>query len=394
MLDHKLTIFYHTAKHLNTTKAAEILRLSQPAISKSIKELEKGLGITLFDREKGRLMLTPAGKYLLEQSEELIERERIITFNLQHMKKEFSGTLHIGASTTLSQYILPEYLARFRETHPYIEINLISGNTYQIEQELLDKNIQLAFIEGVPSQTDIHYIPFLKDEIVLVTSAKNDSPESITKEQLKTLKFVVREEGSGTYNIIQRQLSAAGMSINELNQQIVIGSTEGIKQYLKHSDCYALVSVFSIQDELSCGLLKIIDIDDIEISRTLYAIHKQGTIDPYAELLLDSANPEIENRNDDKRFNLNMHVTRVPGNINNWKFTPCIIYGFHKYKTFLFCHFPSTIGIIQKIQCCQISNIIFRTILSYILQITTSQHISIIPTINHTSTFALSQGSL
>jgi transcriptional regulator, lysR family len=286
MLDHKLTIFYHTAKHLNTTKAAEILRLSQPAISKSIKELEKGLGITLFDREKGRLMLTPAGKYLLEQSEELIERERIITFNLQHMKKEFSGTLHIGASTTLSQYILPEYLARFRETHPYIEINLISGNTYQIEQELLDKNIQLAFIEGVPSQTDIHYIPFLKDEIVLVTSAKNDSPESITKEQLKTLKFVVREEGSGTYNIIQRQLSAAGMSINELNQQIVIGSTEGIKQYLKHSDCYALVSVFSIQDELSCGLLKIIDIDDLEITRSLYAIHKQGTIDPYAELLL------------------------------------------------------------------------------------------------------------
>lgn len=162
MLDHKLTIFYHTAKHLNTTKAAEILRLSQPAISKSIKELEKGLGITLFDREKGRLMLTPAGKYLLEQSEELIERERIITFNLQHMKKEFSGTLHIGASTTLSQYILPEYLARFRETHPYIEINLISGNTYQIEQELLDKNIQLAFIEGVPSQTDIHYIPYFK----------------------------------------------------------------------------------------------------------------------------------------------------------------------------------------------------------------------------------------
>lgn len=210
MLDHKLTIFYHTAKHLNTTKAAEILRLSQPAISKSIKELEKGLGITLFDREKGRLMLTPAGKYLLEQSEELIERERIITFNLQHMKKEFSGTLHIGASTTLSQYILPEYLARFRETHPYIEINLISGNTYQIEQELLDKNIQLAFIEGVPSQTDIHYIPFLKDEIVLVTSAKNDSPESITKEQLKTLNSSFGKKAPEHIILSSCQLSAAG----------------------------------------------------------------------------------------------------------------------------------------------------------------------------------------
>ena len=175
------------------------------------------------------------------------------------------------------------YIEDYRDLEAQVEA---IAHVDLIEQELLDKNIQLAFIEGVPSQTDIHYIPFLKDEIVLVTSAKNDSPESITKEQLKTLKFVVREEGSGTYNIIQRQLSAAGMSINELNQQIVIGSTEGIKQYLKHSDCYALVSVFSIQDELSCGLLKIIDIDDLEISRTLYAIHKQGTIDPYAELLL------------------------------------------------------------------------------------------------------------
>ena len=98
------------------------------------------------------------------------------------------------------------------------------------------------------------------------------------------------------YNIIQRQLSAAGMSINELNQQIVIGSTEGIKQYLKHSDCYALVSVFSIQDELSCGLLKIIDIDDLEITRSLYAIHKQGTIDPYAELLLRFCESDVYKR--------------------------------------------------------------------------------------------------
>ena len=120
------------------------------------------MGITPFDREKGRLMLT-LPEIPLEQSEELIERERIITFNLQHMQKEFSGTLHIGASTTLSQYILPEYLARFPgKLIPISEINLISGNTYQIEQELLDKNIQLAFIEGVPSQTDIHYIPFFK----------------------------------------------------------------------------------------------------------------------------------------------------------------------------------------------------------------------------------------
>ena len=163
---------------------------------------------------------------------------------------------------------------------------MISGNTDQIEQELLNRNIQLAFIEGTPSQPDIHYIPFLKDEIVLVTSSKNTTWDSITKAELQELKFVVREKGSGTYNIIQRHLSDAGIAINDLNQQMVIGSTEGIKQYLKYSDCYALVSIFSIRDELACGMLKIVDMDDLEITRTLYAIHKQGQIDSYAELLL------------------------------------------------------------------------------------------------------------
>ena len=110
--------------------------------------------------------------------------------------------------------------------------------------------------------------------------------DSITKAELQELKFVVREKGSGTYNIIQRHLSDAGIAINDLNQQMVIGSTEGIKQYLKYSDCYALVSIFSIRDELACGMLKIVDMDDLEITRTLYAIHKQGQIDSYAELLL------------------------------------------------------------------------------------------------------------
>lgn len=95
-----------------------------------------------------------------------------------------------------------------------------------------------------------------------------------------------RENGSGTYKIIQQQLAKSNIRMDELNQQITIGTTEGIKQYLKHSDCYALVSVFSIREELASGKLKIIDIQELEISRELYAIHKQGYLDPYADKLL------------------------------------------------------------------------------------------------------------
>ena len=194
MLDHKLTIFYHAAKNLSVTRAAEALRLTQPAVSKSIKELETELGITLFNRERGRLTLTPAGEFLLAKSEDLREAEREIAFGLQQLKETFSGTIHVGASTTLAQYILPTLLALFRRKYPKINIDLTSGNTAQIERALLARDIQVAFIEGAPSQPDIHYIPFVEDEIVLVTRTGNPCPETLPREALRRLDFALREK--------------------------------------------------------------------------------------------------------------------------------------------------------------------------------------------------------
>lgn len=288
MLDHKFAIFYHLAKNPNTTKVAEELCLSQPAISKSIKELERELSITLFDREKGRMQLTEAGKYLLTQTEALIQKEREVLFEIGRLRNTFSGTLHIGASTTLSQYILPELLSRFIHRYPDIHIHLSSGNTDQIEQEIIANNLHLAFIEGTPTQPDIRYIPFLRDEIVLVCATANHIPEQINIEQLLDLNFVFREKGSGTYNIIRKQLLQAGIDINQLNDQLILGSTEGIKQYLRHSEnCFALLSVYSIREELAAGKLRIIDIDGLAMNRTFYAIHRQGEPDPYARQFLD-----------------------------------------------------------------------------------------------------------
>lgn len=287
MLDHKLIIFYHLAQTPNTTKVADTLLLSQSAISKSIKELEKELSITLFYRIKGRLQLTPAGHYLLDAAKKLIEKEREITFELDKMRGTFSGILNIGASTTLSQYILPEILAGFTHTDNAIKINATSGNTGQIENGILNGNLHIAFIEGAPTQPDIHYIPFIKDEIVLVCSARNPIADSISQNELLNLKFVFREKGSGTYEIIKKHLQHIGIDINQLQDELILGTTEGIKHYLLHSNCFALVSVYSIREELSSGKLKIVDIGGLSIERMFYAIHRQGQPDPYARQFLD-----------------------------------------------------------------------------------------------------------
>lgn len=225
MLDHKYKVFYHLAQTPNTTKVAEELLLSQPAISKNIKELEKELGITLFNRIKGRMQLTEAGQYLYSEIEILVRKEREINFRIDKMKHTFTGTLHIGASTTLSQYVLPETLVRFKNASPQMAISLMSGNTAQIEQEIVTGNLHVAFIEGTPTQPDLHYISFLRDEIVLVTGAETKIPEHISPEQFTQLPFVLREQGSGTYHVIRNQLAQAGIAINTLNCQLVLGST-------------------------------------------------------------------------------------------------------------------------------------------------------------------------
>ena len=287
MIDHKFKLFYHLAKNPNTTQVAQELYLSQPAISKNIRELEKELGITLFHREKGRMSLTDAGHYLLAETELLLQKEREISFELDKMRSTFNGTLYLGASTTLSQYVLPGILAGFTTQNPEIKINLTSGNTDQIEKEVLANNIHLAFIEGTPTQPDIHYIPYLRDEIVLVCAAHNPIAESISRKELLNLHFVQREKGSGTYHVIKKHLTAIGIPVHSLHNQLVLGSTEGIKQYLQYSDCFALLSIFSIREELRSNKLKIIETEGLTIERKFYAIHRQGEIDPYAQKFLD-----------------------------------------------------------------------------------------------------------
>lgn len=287
MLDHKYKVFYNLAKNPNTTQVAEELYLSQPAISKNIRELEKELGITLFHREKGRMQLTDAGKYLMAETEILFKKEREILFEMDKMRSDFHGVLQIGASTTLSQYILPEILARFISNSADIKINVTSGNTRQIEQAIIANDLHLAFIEGTPTQPDIHYIPFLRDEIVLVCSGKNPVPETIQKEELFKCCFVFREKGSGTYNIIKKSLAEIDIPIHQLNTLLILGTTEGIKQYLRYSNCFALLSIYSIREELASGALKIVEIEGLTIERIFYAIHRQGEPDPYAQKFLE-----------------------------------------------------------------------------------------------------------
>ncbi|MDT0649019.1 LysR family transcriptional regulator [Autumnicola edwardsiae] len=278
MFDFRLKVFSTVARRLSFTKAAEELLISQPAVTKHIKELENQFGLALFDRRGNKVLLSPAGEILLSHTTEIQKIYQRIEFDLNQLNSAFKGTLHVGSSTSITQYILPPLLARFHNIHQEVKVELLSGNSEQIEQALLNKKIELGVIEGQSKRREISYTPFLKDEIVLVCGSKNSmaKKDEIKPEELKKIPLLLREPGSGTLEVTADALKQKGIRLADLQVEMQLGSTEAIKSYLQHSDCMAFVSLHAILKELESGVLKIIEIKKLPIHRNFYFITPQG----------------------------------------------------------------------------------------------------------------------
>ncbi|KIO75220.1 transcriptional regulator [Pedobacter lusitanus] len=291
MSDFRLEVFYTVARRLSFTKAAAALFITQPAVTKHINELEQQYDNKLFERKGNKIQLTAAGELLLSHTEALFDVYRNIDFDMNALVHKKEGILYLGASTTVSQYIIAPILAGFRKKFKAIEIRLINGNTEQIERALLEKEIQLGIIEGRSKHQEISYTEFIRDEIVLVCG--KDHPlarkSELSKESILESSFVMREQGSGTLEVIDYALKEIGMRVADLKVEIQLGSTESIKSYLMHSHCLAFISVHALTDELQRGTLRIIDVAGLNIERYFYFIQLHGKPDGLSEVFLRHA---------------------------------------------------------------------------------------------------------
>ena len=289
MLDFRLQVFYAVAKRLNFTKASAELYISQPAVTKHIKELEAEYKTSLFERSGNKkIVLTPAGDMLLQYADKLLAIYKELEFDMNLLVKQHAGTLRIGGSNTVSQYVIPPVLAQFHQKFKEMKVNLVTGNTEQMEQALLNKEIDLGIVEGIHRNPQIKYQEFIADELVLVCSIKNNTikKDFIKPENLKTLPLLLREPGSGTLDVIAHALKPFDIKIADLQTEMQLGGTESIKSYLMHSNCFAFLSVQSILNELNTNSLKIIDIKDLTIERPFYFIQPHGQPASLAELFM------------------------------------------------------------------------------------------------------------
>jgi DNA-binding transcriptional LysR family regulator len=295
MADFRLKVFYTVAKRLSFTKAADELFISQPAITKHIHELEDEYKAKLFERKGNRISLTKAGDLLFAFAEDIFERYDNVAFEINALDKRKEGMLRLGASTTVSQYVVAPLLAKFRNKFPDVQLSLITGNTTYIEKALLDKDIEIGIIEGYSKNTEISYHSYLKDELVLVCAGNHPlaGRNELSLDELKDIRLVQREHGSGTLDVIDHALKKSGLNPADLQVEIRLGSTESIKSYLLNAPCMAFISIHAITDEVKNGELKVIDVAGLSIERTFYIITLQGKITGLADLFFHFAQKSI-----------------------------------------------------------------------------------------------------
>ena len=249
----------------------------------------------LFTRRGSRLELTGAGRTLLESAERVADDYRRLEYEMSLCTGQTEGELRLGASTTIAQYLLPPILARFTARFPQVRVSLLSGNSEQVGQALGDHAIDLGLVESVSRRQGLHYTLFRSDELVLVArpGGKYARTESVTPEALCHIPLVLRESGSGTLEVISAALAERNIRLSQLNVVLRLGSTEGIKRFVRHSDAMAIVSAFSVVDELRSGALRIVDLEGLALLRDFVFVHNEAHPARLVRQFLDFARADL-----------------------------------------------------------------------------------------------------
>jgi DNA-binding transcriptional LysR family regulator len=273
----RMSVFRAVAHHLNFSRAAEALLLTQPAVTQQIKALEDELGFPLFDRGGGRISLTPGGAALLPFAEKLKVISDQALAAVASAYGQLGGELSLGASQTIAQYLLPKFMAGFLQRNPNVKITARSGNTDEMLSALLSRDIQLALIEGPEQRNDVHIEPFMEDHMVLVVPSSHEwAGRTITLDDLKTQPLLTREFGSGSRRIVEQALAAAGLKAKDLSIRMELDSTEGLLNAVEAGLGVTFVSRWAVRNQLALGTLEVCQIEGLTLSRSFSLAYPAG----------------------------------------------------------------------------------------------------------------------
>ena len=270
-----LAVFNAVAKAGGISRGAEQLHVSQPVVSKQIRDLEDSLGLRLLERLPRGSRLTEGGKLLAQYAQRMITLEQEAEQAIGEFRGLKRGRLAVGASMTIGAYLLPEVLGEFHRRHPDIELQLEVANTETIQHQLLDGLVEIGLTEGAMEGEHLDSEVFDEDELVVIAPRKHPllKQKLVTARELCREPFILREEGSGTRAVVERALGKLGLAVKPV---LSLASPEAIKRAVIAGVGIAIISRLAIGCELQIGSLVIIPVKDLVIHRPLHLQKLRG----------------------------------------------------------------------------------------------------------------------
>ncbi len=254
----------------NSTKAAKVLHMTQPAVSLAIKELEQHYGVRLFDRMGRRLQITDAGQHFLQYAVHISDLFTDMETGLRDWDSK--GILRIGASITIGAQFLPSYVKAFSEICPEIDIRATVEQSERLEQKLLVNELDFALIEGIAHDPNIISEAYMEDHLSVICAVGKGwvQGQTISKAEFQNQRFLLRERGSGTREVFEREIAQAGIHIIPTWEAM---STTALVNAVINGLGIAVLPHRMILPALRQGLISTVKVQDLNFSRNFFIIH-------------------------------------------------------------------------------------------------------------------------
>ena len=267
-------VFETVARHLNYSRAAEELHMSQPGVSIHVKQLETHAGLPLFEHVRNKIYLTAAGNELLHYSRAIIQQVKEADEALAALKGIRGGPLNIAAISA-GDYFLPGILAEFCRRHEGVTVRLTVNNRKEIVHQLVENMIDIAVLMHPPEGPDMAAEVFAPQPHVIIAAPEHSlaGTRRISPHALADEAFIVRERGSDTRLVMEELVAELGV---KLNFTMEIGSTETIKQLVMAGMGISLLSAHTIGMELELGRLCVLDVEGFPFMRKWHIVHHRN----------------------------------------------------------------------------------------------------------------------
>jgi DNA-binding transcriptional LysR family regulator len=259
----QLRIFVAVAERGHVTKAAELLGISQSAASAAIRSLEQGHGVQLFNRVGRNIEISQTGRRFLPEAKAVLERAAVAHNVLEHVSQTIAGSLSIAASQTIASYWLPRRLASFHEAYPAVRLSVSIGNTRQVEANVLDGAADLGLVEGRTESDILRRTKVDVDRLMLVVASSHPEIAELShgRPDIRGLRWIIREGGSGTREVLEDLARREGISLTDLQIFLVLPSNEAVRQAVEAGAGATIISELVVARAVAEGSLRSIPLE-------------------------------------------------------------------------------------------------------------------------------------